>query len=330
MDVGSESFEALDGQIVDGFVLVRELARGRTSVVYQALDSAEDNRMVAFKVLQSPERRLSVSPDVDDNAFEREAKVARLVDDPGILRMYRTGRLPDGRCWVVAELAEGMTLEEELRHRGTIPWPEALEVATRLAAAVGGLHRRRIVHRDLTPARAMVRLGREGKLRVKIIDFGLARFVYEPDGRGSGRDSSTVGTPRYMAPEQARGAGTSAQTDVYSVGLLLYEMLTGRSPLGSPEPTPAEALAYLRSRKPLPSIAVGSLVRELPRSIAEVVDRTLSRDPRLRAPHGEGLARELEAARAAAAEDPVMQASALERLKRSVGGLVAKVKPRRD
>lgn len=330
MDAAQGQFEALEAQVIDGFVVVRELARGRTSVVYQALDSAEDNRMVAFKVLEARTRRLAVTPDLEENPFEREAKVARLVDNPGIIRMFRTGRLPDGRCWVATELAEGMTLAEELRHRGTIPWPEALEVAIRLASALGGLHQRRIVHRDLTPARAMVRLGSEGKLRVKLIDFGLARFVYEPDGRGSGRDSSLVGTPRYMAPEAARGGGTSAQTDVYAVGVLLYEMLAGRSPLDAPEPTAAGALACLRSRKPLPVIPVGAIARGLPRSVAEVVDRTLSREPRMRAAHGDALARELEAARAAAGSDPPEQRSTLDRLRRSVEGIVARVRPRRD
>lgn len=240
--------------------------------------------------------------------------------------MFRTGRLVDGRWWVATELAEGMTLEEELRHRGTIPWPEALEVAIRLASALGGLHQRRIVHRDLTPARAMVRLGSEGKLRVKLIDFGLARFVYEPDGRGSGRDSSKVGTPRYMAPEQARGAGTSAQTDVYTVAVLLYEMLAGRSPLDAPEPTPGGALTCLRSRRPLPVIGVGSVARGLPRAVAEVVDRNLSREPRLRAVHGDALAHELEAARAAAAEEVHAPASPLARFRRSVGDMLARVK----
>ncbi|MEZ4268376.1 MAG: serine/threonine-protein kinase [Myxococcota bacterium] len=330
MEVAQDQFEPLESQVIDGFVVVRELARGRTSVVYQALDSAEDNRMVAFKVLQTRRRRLAVTPDVEENPFEREAKVSRLVDNPGIIRMFRTGRLPDGRYWVATELAEGMTLEEELRHRGTIPWPEALDVAIRLASAVGGLHQRRIVHRDLTPARAMVRLGREGKLRVKLIDFGLARFVYEPDGRGSGRDSSQVGTPRYMAPEQARGGGTSAQTDVYAVGVLLYEMLAGRSPLDSPEPTPGGALTCLRSRKPLPVLSVGVVARGLPRAVVEVVDRTLSREPRMRAAHGEALARELEAARAAAGDGSLVQESTLERLRRSVGDIVARVRPRRD
>jgi serine/threonine-protein kinase len=153
--------------------------------------------------------------------FEREAQLMARLGDPGIVQIYDVGDSEDG-AYYVAELVEGESLAERLS-RGRLSPAEALDVAEQLCLALAHAHARRVVHRDVKPGNVLIDPGG----RVKVGDFGIARLA---EGTNDDAGATVLGTPRYMAPEQARGATPTPATDVYGVGIVLYEMLAGRPP----------------------------------------------------------------------------------------------------
>ncbi|MFO0962175.1 MAG: protein kinase [Phycisphaerales bacterium] len=225
------------------FTIVRELGRGGMGEVYLARDTRLD-RMVAIKSLPA-----HLAFDADRMArFEREAKVLASLNHPGIGAIYGLEESA-GRHYLVLEFVEGRTLAEHLA-AGAMGIPQALAAAQQIAGALAAAHGRGIVHRDLKPGNIMI--GADGT--VKVLDFGLARTPEEPaPGAHSapaapaddaatlvtpGRQSPTIpgaimGTAGYMSPEQARGRPVDARSDVFSLGIVLYEMLTGAAPFGS-------------------------------------------------------------------------------------------------
>jgi serine/threonine protein kinase len=265
---------ALIGQTIDGYVILKEIGGGATSVVYQAMEPQADNRLLALKVLDRAERELA-GGGLADNPFHRELSIARRFQDPGILRIFRAGELHDGRFYQAMEFVDGMSLAEELRHREVIPWREACEIAEALSWSVAPLHEVGIVHRDVTPRNVMVRLGKDKRIHTKLIDFGTAKLPGEWDDDLA----CPIGTPQYMAPEQADGRGATITSDVYAIGALLYEMLSGRSVLGLSRPTAESCAEYLKGGKPIPAAVVSSFGAVVPPPLEAFVHRTLARDP---------------------------------------------------
>ncbi len=215
--------------------------------------------------------------------FAREQAIARQLDHPGLVRVV-DGGLRAGRPWLAMALVEGATLRQVLRDggdggdgassaAGALPPAEALRIAGELTAAVGALHAHGIVHRDIKPENVL--LDRAG--RVQLTDFGLACVIQAPAAAGLTRTGTMLGTPHYAAPEQwadARAAGPRA--DLYAVGVVLYEMLTGRLPLGRFDPP--------------------SRLAAVPRQVDAIVLRCLARDPARRWPDADALAQALRAA----------------------------------
>jgi eukaryotic-like serine/threonine-protein kinase len=265
---------ALVGQTIDGYVILKEIGGGATSVVYQAMEPQADNRLLALKVLDQAERDLAGGVHAA-NPFRRELRIARQFQDPGILRIFRAGELHDGRFYQAMEFVAGMSLAEELRHRETIPWREACEIAEALSWSVAPLHEVGVVHRDVTPRNVMVRLGKDKRIHTKLIDFGTAKLPGEWDDDLA----CPMGTPQYMAPEQADGRGASVTSDVYAMGALLYEMLTGYSVLGRSRPTAESCSAYLEGDAPIPAQLLSDTAAEVPAPLQAFVHRALSRDP---------------------------------------------------
>ena len=217
--------------------------------------------------------------------FERETRLLARVSDPGIIQIFDVGHAAEG-LYYVAELVDGESLASRLR-RGPLPAWEACDVAAQLCRALAGAHAQRIVHRDVKPANIM--LSAEG--RVKVGDFGVARLA---EGSTDGTAPSIVGTPRYMAPEQGRGRSTTPATDVYSAGVVLYEMLSGAPPFTA---TSFVELALLHLQDPPPPLSP-----RLPTSLVQIVDRALAKDPARRFADGGEMAEALlEAGRSSAA-----------------------------
>ncbi|MGA9856624.1 MAG: protein kinase [Solirubrobacteraceae bacterium] len=212
--------------------------------------------------------------------FEREARLLARLSDPGIVQIFDVGHAPQG-LYYVSELVDGENLAVRLR-RGAVPAWEACDIATQLCRALAAAHARRIVHRDVKPANIL--LSTEG--RVKVGDFGVARLA---EGSTDGAAATIVGTPKYMAPEQGRGMATSPSTDVYSVGVVLYEMLSGEAPFTG-QTVVELALRHLTE-------APASLSPGLPAGLVQITERALRKDPADRYADGAEMAEALLAVR---------------------------------
>lgn len=223
--------------------LVGLLGRGGTGVVYAAED-LDLGRRVALKVLRpelSANRALS-------RRFRAEAALTARLQHPGIIPIFERGRLPDGRLYYTMPEVRGRTLADLLSYGG-LSQPELIDVIRRVASAVAYAHRYGIVHRDLKSANVMV--GQQGE--VWVLDWGLA-------GLERAREAGVMGTPAYMAPEQARGESVDRRTDVYALGAMLYEMLAGRPPYVPEGNEDGQAmLVRVRSSAPPPVDARGGV-----------------------------------------------------------------------
>src|SRR5437588_12024423 len=206
----------LSGRAVDGRYELHDLiGEGTFGRVYRGYDQRLA-RSVAVKVIKP---WWTEDPDWA-HSFEREAQLMARVSHPGIVQIFDVGYAEEG-LYYVAELVEGESLADRLR-RGPLPPSQAREIAEQLCRALAHAHAQRVVHRDVKPANVLI--SRDG--RVKVGDFGIARLAEgSTDGGGT-----IAGTPRYMAPEQAQGRPTTAATDVYGAGVVLYEMLAGHPP----------------------------------------------------------------------------------------------------
>jgi tetratricopeptide (TPR) repeat protein len=272
-----EPEDDLSGRQLGPYRLLREIGSGGMGTVYEAED-ARLGRRVAVKVLPAGYSR---DPKAKER-FLREARAASTVDHPNLCTVHDVGE-SDDRIYIVLSLYEGETLRERLR-RGPLPPAEARDVALQVARGLARAHEAGITHRDLKPANVM--LTRRGE--VKILDFGIARL--EGDEASLTRTGALWGTPAYMSPEQARGEPVDRRTDVWSLGVLLYEMTAGRRPFGG-ETVPAVLSAILVAEpEPLDRVCPG-----VPPDLARVVARALAKDPAERYASAAELLTDLEA-----------------------------------
>jgi serine/threonine-protein kinase len=224
-------------------------------------------------------------------SFEREAQLLARVHDPGIVQIFDVGHAAEG-LYYVAELVDGESLASHLR-QGQLPSSDACDVAEQLCRALAQAHAKCVVHRDVKPANVLI--SADG--RVKIADFGVARLA---EGTTDGAAATIVGTPRYMAPEQARGLRTTPATDVYGVGIVLYEMLAGRPPFIEKS---AVELALRHLQDPPPPLPPST-----PQLLVEIVDRALAKNPATRYPNGAAMADALAQARESISDQQISTA----------------------
>jgi len=194
--------------------------------------------------------------------FERETRLLARISDPGIVQIYDVGHAPEGRYYV-SELVSGENLAQRLRRGPIAPW-RAAGIAAQLCRALAGAHAQRIVHRDVKPPNIL--LSSSGQ--VKVGDFGVAGLA---EGSSGGGSQTIVGTPSYMAPEQSRGRPVSPATDVYSAGVVLYEMVAGAPPFVADS---AVELALCHLQDPPPPLPAG-----VPEPLRQIIARALAKDP---------------------------------------------------
>ena len=267
------------GRLVDGrYRLGEVIGLGGMATVHRALDTKLD-RPVAVKLL----RREAIEDRDIAMRFRREALAATVLRHPNIIACLETGT-DDGQPFLVMELIEGEDLAARLRRGGRLAATEAARIGLDVARALGVAHVRGIVHRDVKPGNIL--LARDG--RAMVTDFGIARLAADAEGAVPG---TTLGSVHYFSPEQATGATTTPASDVYSLGLVLYESLTGRR-AWSGDTTAALAAARIGSAAPSPR----AIRPEVPAALDAVVVRALDPDPLRRYPNGSAMATALETA----------------------------------
>lgn len=218
--------------LANRFTIRRLIGSGGMGEVYEA----EDQKLGEHVAIKAVHPELVADKRFLER-FRREIQLARQVAHPNICRIHDL--LDDashpGCVAFTMELVEGLTLAEHLEQKGSLTPEEALPLIQQICDALAALHREGIVHRDLKPGNVILANGASGQLTVKITDFGLARKVAEPEATRSGltKTRDLVGTPRYMAPEQLTGQPVSPATDIYALGLVIYEMLTGFLPFNA-------------------------------------------------------------------------------------------------
>lgn len=257
------------GTIEDKYLLLRVIGSGSAGKVYEAEHLVVGKR-VALKVLHAP-------PD-DDLMRERfvgEARAAAQVAHANVVDIYDLGVSDRGVPYLVMELLHGETLEQILKRRHTVPPSEACEIMTQVLAGLGAAHALGIVHRDLKPANIIVTYPRPEAPLVKVLDFGIAKGVR---GGASHAEEGLVGTPVYMAPEQALAKDVDERADVYAAAAILYEMLAGEPPFSG---TVAEVMKKVVGGSWKELTAVNPAV---PRLLALAVGRGMSTNPNERIP----------------------------------------------
>jgi eukaryotic-like serine/threonine-protein kinase len=277
------------GQTISHYRIVEQLGAGGMGVVFKAQDSRLE-RAVALKFL--PEK-LAQQPQALER-FRREARAASALNHPGICTIYDIGE-QDGRTFIAMEFIDGETLRSHI-HGKPLRLEELLELGIQIAEALEAAHAEGIIHRDIKPANIFV----TKRGRAKVLDFGLAKLVPKgfqsahPDSEDESSDSNSIvgiisGTPSYMSPEQVRGDGLDPRTDIFSFGLLLYEMATGRQAFSGG--TGGFVIEAVLTRPPIPARSINPAI---PPRLEEIIDKTLHKDRAKRYQHAADILAELQ------------------------------------
>ncbi len=263
--------DPLVDRVIDGrYRIVEPLGAGGMGKVYRAVQTGLD-REVALKVLSAG------LADGRDLAFVKrfclEASVTARLGHPHTVTIHDYGRTDDGIFYIAMEYLEGRTLAQLLEEEGALPAPRLLRIANQIARAAREAHRNGLVHRDLKPSNVMLLAREDEPDYVKVLDFGLAKFFLGGDGDLS-QSGAFLGSPQYMAPELVRSEPATPRTDVYSLGVMLYEMACGRPPF-----TAESSIAVLlehASAQPKPPRLVA---RDIPEALERVILRAMQKDP---------------------------------------------------
>jgi serine/threonine-protein kinase len=265
------------GDMLDHYRLEKTVARSGMSTLYKATD-VRDGRPVAIKV---PHEEMEADPILVER-FRREQEIGQEINHSGVVKTY------DGeersRLYMVIEWVDGQLLRAILNKEPKLPIERATNFALQICDALDTMHKYGVVHRDLKPENIMV----DAEDRIKLIDFGIA--MKEDARRLTFVDmSATLGTPDYISPEQVKGQRGDQRSDIYSLGVMFYEMLTGEPPFGGPNP-----LAVMNERL-LHDVEPAKKKRaEISKELNEILNRALERDPRRRYQTASDMAWDLE------------------------------------
>jgi len=277
-------------QAVGRYTIERRIGEGAMADVYRAHDPSID-RVLAIKVLK-PEFRSDIGL---SSRFLREARAAGALSHPNIVTIFDVGEV-DGYPYIAMELIEGVSLDDYLREHGRMPLKQVARIGAQIAEALDYAHGLSVIHRDIKPSNIMLC---NGGTTAKILDFGIARMGEADRARAEQSAARTqigqvVGTPRYMSPEQAFGLELDHRSDLFSLGIVLYELITGATAFGGT--SIATIALQVTQRKPEP---LSKALPECPRGLEHIVDKLLAKQPDKRFASGatvaDALRREYEA-----------------------------------
>jgi serine/threonine protein kinase len=266
-DDGADPF--LGATLGDAYQIVRIIGEGGMGRVYEARHTRLGRKRVAVKMLHAEYAR---QPDVVTR-FQREAEAASGIAHPNVVDVYDVHHTEDGRPYLIGEFLEGEELGRHLSRVGRINVSLAVGIARQVCRALAAAHARGVVHRDMKPENVFL-VGDPQRPIVKVIDFGISKTA-DATGTALTRTGMIIGTPSYMAPEQARGEKVDARADVYGVGGILYRALTGRKPFDAEDPSVTVA-QVLTQDPPRPR----SLVSSIPQALELVIPRAMAKEPR--------------------------------------------------
>lgn len=258
------------GQTIEQYRIIDQLGVGGMGVVYLAEDT-NLGRRVAMKFLSTTTKEYRAR-------FLREARAISALTHPNIATVFDYGETPDGKPYIVMELIEGEPLNEKLRD-GSLPLPEAVRIISSIAEALGEAHRKGVVHRDVKPSNVVI----TDRGQVKVLDFGLVKNIAEQSSIGGGPDQKTlpstrtrsdviVGTPLYLSPEQATGRSVDGRSDLFALGVVLYECITGQSAFAGASVIEIGA-QVLHFTPPLPSTINPQVPPELDRVTMKAIEK---------------------------------------------------------
>ena len=251
-------------KINDRYEIIRSIGEGGMANVYLGYDTILD-RNVAIKILRG-----DLSNDEKFvRRFQREALSASSLSHPNIVEMYDVGE-DDGLYYIVMEYVEGKTLKQLLKKRGSLTLSEAIDIMLQLTDGMAHAHDSYIIHRDLKPQNIMI----QDDGQIKITDFGIAMAL---NSTQLTQTNSVMGSVHYLPPEQANGSGSTLKSDIYSMGILMYELLTGKLPYKGEN---AVEIALKHLKEPLPSIR--DEIPDIPQSVENVILRATAKNPKNR------------------------------------------------
>jgi serine/threonine-protein kinase len=262
----------LVGQLVaDRYRITELLSFGGMGAVYKASD-VRLPQLFAVKVLRQ-ERILDASIIA---RFRQEAEAVCRINHDRVARVYDFGFLPDQRAYIVMEFVDGRTLKQMIDSRGKLDPPEVAKITSMIAEGIDAAHRLGIVHRDLKPENIMILDDPGGGVRLKVLDFGIAKLQNAEGDRVATEPGFVIGTPTWMSPEQLTGGDIDARSDIYSLALLSFTMLTGEKAFAG---NTSEAEMMARISQPPRTLDQVAPRRNWPTALQAVLDRALSREP---------------------------------------------------
>jgi len=265
-----------EGTILGGRYRLGELlGRGGMGEVFRAVQLSIE-REVAVKVLRTDGFKDDETREVWLQRFRREAEVLSTLKHPNTVTVYDFGKTREGHCYIVMELLSGRTLLDVLRQEGPMTSERAVSVTRQICMSLAEAHEQGIVHRDLKPENIFLTRYQDGSDWVKVMDFGVAKLLARPDEAVLTRPGSVFGTPAYMSPEQASGEMLSPRSDIYSVGILLYTMLTGKPPFWGGT---AAAILMQHANDPPPRMDPERLREPVPPAVEKSVMQCLEKSP---------------------------------------------------
>jgi len=271
--------------LLEKFKIIELLGVGGMGSVYR-VEHLFMNQQYALKCLNKCQRN-----DINWRRFENEAKAANMLDHANLLRVFEFGLLPGGRPYFLMELVNGVTLADEIKKLGRLPMKRAIKIFIQVAFAIQYAHEHHIIHRDLKPSNIMLEL-KDAEESVKVVDFGIAKLtgVDEFNQQTMTNTGETFGSPLYMSPEQCAGTAIDNRSDLYSLGCLFYEALTGAPPFIGDT---AIATMMKHQQEPPLSLKEASMGIGFPIGLEKVIANLLQKDPNQRYQKANSLAADL-------------------------------------